>query len=166
MKCPVCQIEVPNEEEHCAYCGAELPRPEQAPEEQPIVAISTIQKKPWLLTHRKVLAAAATILIVVLASIGIIYTQPLSKIKILVAHDQQSAMLVGVYIDDVHKAFVLVDTGGWKIAGVWSVTAGSHSVILVSDAEAVIDPFDSPPIWHSFIYEVGPLYTKDVYIQL
>ena len=177
MRCAICQSDNPEGKKFCGECGGALPQPEQAPEEQPIVAVSTAPKPMWFSAHWKGLVAVAIVFIVVLAAIGLVYNQPWSKVKVLVAHDEHSTVTANVYIDGVLKATVGVSPGGWKIVGVWSVTAGSHTVALDTGAW-YYDPggWFTAPYWYYvgpdgsmdfvYTYEVGPLYTKNAYIQL
>jgi hypothetical protein len=176
MKCPVCQSENPEGKKFCGDCGGVLPQPTVPSEEQPVLAVST-QPKGWLASHWKILASIAIVLVVVLASIGLIYTQSWSKIKVLVAHDEHSTIGVNIYIDGVLKASVGVSPGGWKIIGVWATTAGSHTVAIDSGAWHyypggwLTDPYwyyEEPDGELDFVYtyEVGPLYTKNAYVQL
>ncbi|MGB2582044.1 MAG: hypothetical protein WBD03_06205 [Thermoplasmata archaeon] len=66
MKCPACQSESSEGRKYCAECGAELPQPEQAPEERPIVAVSTdpkaeAKRRKWLMPILAIAVAAILI---------------------------------------------------------------------------------------------------------
>jgi hypothetical protein len=169
MICPVCQSEGPEGKKHCSECGAHLPQPEQVPEEQPIVAVSTAPKPDWLLAHWKGLVAVVIVLVVVLASVGLIYTQPLSKIKVLLYYgsENEDQLQVAVYIDGEEKARGYVSPGYGGILGVWSVAAGYHTVAIdyLYPNYPSGDSLGDDMKW-SYTYQVGPLYTKNVYIYL
>lgn len=178
-KCLVCQSESPEGKKFCAECGAEFPQPEQTPEEQPIVAVSTAPKTTWCSTHLKGLFAVAIVLVVVLASIGLIYTQPLSKVKVLVANGYHDQVGVRVYIDDDLKADVGLSPGGYQIIGVWPVRSGIHEVSIdhgfwwLDEGYSSLDYDDT---WNysgpdgtndfAYDYQVGPLYTKNAFISI
>ena len=192
MECPVCHSDSPEDKKFCAECGAELPQPEQVPKEEPPAVAEPAEPKPrWISTHRKGLAATIVALVVVIASVGLIFTQPWSKIKVLTSTDR--AVDVDIYIDDELVAHVSVSSGGWKAVGVWSVTAGSHTVSLDAGSWYYTPSVWVPETWdwwslsyvggywttdywtyveldgildYTFVYEVGPLDTKDAYIPL
>jgi len=75
MKCPVCKNESPEGKKYCAECGAELPQPGQTPEEQPIVAVSTVPKahtmrRRWLIPIHAVAISA----ILIGAALGVYFS--------------------------------------------------------------------------------------------
>jgi hypothetical protein len=171
MKCPNCGREVAEDKKFCGDCGAMIPPPMYAPvQRQPIPP-----KQDWLGTNWKALASVFVVLIIISVSMGLIYTQEWSKIKVIVSHSEYSQIRVDVYIDGILKASVGVNPGT-TIVGVWPVSAGTHTVqidrgnwyfvdrLLFSDYWA----YDSPDgyIDFTYAYEVGPLYTKNVYITL
>ncbi len=82
-----------------------------------------------------------------------------------------------MYIDGVLRASVGVSPGGWKIIGVWSVTAGTHTVSVDGgDWYYYSGGWFTDPYWYyeepdgtpdvAYAYEVAPLNTKNAYIQL
>jgi hypothetical protein len=104
----------------------------------------------------------------------IIYTAPLSKIKVIVSHSEHSSIGVDVYIDGVLKGSIGVSPGTTTV-GTWSVVAGTHTVqVDWGSWNYYVGWFSSyweyyEPDGYSdftYAYEVGPLYTKDVRITL
>jgi len=118
----------------------------------------TLVKQSWISSNWKGLTALVVVVIVVLAIVGLIFTQPWSKIKVIVYHDSYGAIELTVYIDGVLKASTEVASG--TIVGVWSVTPGSHDVWV--DRGSYM--WGSPDF--AYTYEVGPLTTKNVYVDL
>ena len=167
MKCLVCQSESPEGKKYCSECGAELTQPGQTPEEQPIVAVSTEPKPRWLSAHWKGLVAVAVVLVVVLASVGLVYTLPLSNVKLLAYNqDDWDTIRIAVRIDGDLKATADLAPNSGGIVGVWSVDAGAH-LITINCGYPNYPPVnpDAPPSWAQEV-QVGPLYTKDVYAYL
>ncbi len=168
-KCPMCGRAVPETSRFCEVCGspvgpaiAEMSQPGTAPQQ------STHKTPEWTIVVI-VLVVIAVIMIPALA-----YSMPWSKIKIIVTHDQYSQVGVDVYIDGVMKGSVGVSPGT-TIVGVWSVTAGTHTVQIDRgswwwDEGWFSSSWEySEPDGHAdftYAYEVGPLYTKNVYVTL
>jgi hypothetical protein len=127
------------------------------------------QKRSWIASNWKALVAILVIIVVALATIGMIYTQPWSKIRVLV-YNQSSSYVVFfvIYIDgdrqEQDRWGNPLDSG---IAGVWSVQTGTHRVAIdyyfTERFTAVKVDGDM-----NFVYEfnVGPLYTKNVFVYL
>ena len=164
MKCQVCGTENPEGQKFCGSCGAEIPVPPSGPQvvESPVAS----PKQSWIRAHR-IVVVLIVVVIVVLASIGLVYTQPLSKIKILAQNLSGYHASYSIMIDGTQKALGTIYPGDHVVEiGVWSVKTGSHSVQvdchflghLGSNLDGIME--------YSYEYSVGPVYTKDIYITL
>lgn len=134
-----------------------------------------IQDRPdWLQSNWKTLVGVVVVLGILAISTGLVYTQPWSKIKVIVSHSEHGDIGVVVYIDGILKASVGISPGT-TIVGVWSVNAGTHAIQIDRGAWYYHDGWLSN-YWYSespdgvtdftYAYQVGPLYTKNVYITL
>ena len=186
MKCTTCGMEIPEGQKFCGNCGSIISVPPPVEPTQP-APIPT--KQSWLESNWKAVVAVVVVIVVVLASVGLIYTQAWSKIKVILNHSEHAQIDVNVYIDGVLKASLGVNPGT-SIVGVWSVDAGTHTVQIDRgywDVEEgywyTITHWFSPDeiVWvpatyayigsdgfadFTYAYGVGPLYTKNVYIYL
>jgi hypothetical protein len=88
-------------------------------------------RQDWLGWYWKELAVVIIVIVVTLASLGLMYTQPWSKIRVIV--HSTTALIAGVivYIDGIMKGYVF-NPGGTVVAGTWSVNAGTHTVVAKS----------------------------------
>jgi len=179
MKCPKCGTENPEGKMFCGDCGTGLPQP--PPPVQPMQPMYVQPKQSWIHSNWKGLVSVVVVVLVVLSVVGLVYTQPWSKIKVLVAFNGHGQIGVNIYIDGDRKAQIgLNPSSGYQIVGVWPVVAGSHEVSLDIGSWLYIQGhYDSgwiPSHWEysppngvldfSYVYEVGPLYTKNTFIQL
>jgi len=194
MKCLNCGTENPEGKAFCGDCGATLPQPPPPPPVQPMqyapAQYAPIQKKPgWLESNWKGLVGVVVVLVILAGGLGLVYSQPWSKIKVIITNSEYSSIGVNVYIDGVLKSSTGVSPG-ISIVGVWSVSAGTHTVQIDNGHWDV-----SPGYWYTvthwfspdetfwvpttynyvaedgtaditYAYEVGPLYTKNVYFTL
>jgi hypothetical protein len=120
----------------------------------------------WCSTHLKGLFALAIVVVVVLASVGLIYTQPWSKVKVIVYNQERYWDLeVVVYLDGTEHARLVIDRLQGGTVGVWPVDQGSHQVAIdIGIAGSSTDP--DGIFEYSVVTSVGPLYTKDVYFYV
>lgn len=170
MKCPNCGSENPDDKKFCGECGATLPQP---------VKPSQAQVAPsWVRSNWKLLTSVIVVLIVVLAIVGLIYSQPWSKIKVLVNSQYTHAVGVNVYIDGVLKVAMDINVGQ-TILGPWPVDPGSHVVSLDHGTWDIYRSGDGTIYYYTGSYEgpdgtmdfaytygVGPLFTKNVFIDV
>ena len=153
MKCPVCGAENLEGKKFCGDCGASIPPPAPTP------SLPVVPAKPsWFASNRKAAIAIIVVIIVVVASVGLVYTLPLSKIKVIVTHDG-GPIKVAVYIDGELKASVDISQGTTTV-GAWAVAPGTHSV-WVDEGSWM---WGNPDFANT--YDVGPLSTKNVYAIL
>ncbi len=184
MKCPNCGAGNPEGKAFCGDCGATLPQPSPPPPVQPTqyapAQYAPVQKKPdWLESNWKGLVGVVVVLVILAGGFGIVYSQPLSKIKVIITHGEYSSIGVAVYIDGVLKGSIGVSPGT-SIVGVWSVVAGTHTIQLDRGYwyVQVITHWFSPDEYvntyveldgimdFTYAYDVGPLYTKNVLVTL
>ena len=167
MKCPVCGTENPEGKKFCGDCGAMIPLP---PPVQPVQPAPIPAKHNWFASNWKALTAIVIVVVVVLATVGLIYTQSWSKIKVVIYNQTGSEIVVAVFIDGRMMAIkslsirsVLIEGGGE--VGVWPVDVGTHQVavdIAYGNHPSLLDgDYD----W-CYVYEIGPLSTKNVFIYL
>ncbi len=171
MKCPNYGAENPEGKMFCGDCGTGLPQPPPPPSVQPTQPMYVQPKQSWIGSNWKGLTSVVVVVLVVLSVVGLVYTQPWSKIKVLVYNQSpDSEIVVAVFIDgrmmaikSVSIRLVLVEGGG--IVGVWPVDVGTHQVAV--DVAYGNDPssLDGDYDW-CYVYEVGPLSTKNVVIYL
>ena len=139
LKCPSCGAFNPEDKKYCGDCGAMISQPPPPLPLQPIQPAYTQSAQPghaqprqdWLGFFRKEVTVLIVVIVVALASVGLVYTQPWSKIKVIV--HSPTAMIAGVivYIDGVMRGYAVIP-GGTSVAGVWSVTTGTHTVLAKS----------------------------------
>jgi hypothetical protein len=161
VKCPNCGAENPEGKKFCGDCGVAIPQPPPPPPVQPTQPMYVQPKKGWTRSNWKGLVSVVVVVLVVLSIVGLIYNQPWSKIKVLLYNqDNYYTLNVAVFIDgkEVMRGEVLPNQGG--ILGVYAVKQGSH---LVSAGGNWSDDVHSLFLW-SNTYEVGPLFTKNVFI--
>jgi len=163
MKCPTCGKENPEGQKFCGDCGSIIPVPPPAEPMQP-TPIPT--KQSWLSSSWKVLVAVIVVVVVMFASIGLIYSQPWSKIKILAENVSGQSASYSFLIDGVEKARGTILPGGNVIIGVWSVKTGSHTVSADCHYLGALGPSLDDEMEYTYEYAVGPLYTKNAYITL
>jgi hypothetical protein len=178
MKCPNCGTENPEGKKFCGDCGAMIPQPPPPPPVEPMQPTAVQPKQSRLSSNWRGLTALIVVLVVVFAMVGLVYSQPWSKIKVIVSSEYALQIGVEVYIDWNVKATVGVDAGT-TIVGVWPVETGSHVVSLDHGTWDVSHLTDQPDYYYpnsydgpdgvmdfTFAYSVGPLYTKNVYISI
>jgi len=184
LKCPNCGAGNPEGKAFCGDCGATLPQPPPPPPVQPMqyapAQYAPIQKKPdWLESNWKGLVGVVVVLVILAGGLGLVYSQPLSKIKVIISHSEYSSIGVDVYIDGVLKGSIGVSPGT-SIVGVWSVVAGTHTVQIDRgdwyvyvithwfSPDEYVNGYDAPDgvADFTYAYDVGPLYTKNVLITL
>lgn len=107
------------------------------------------------------------------------YSMSWSKIKVIVSHSEMGSIGVNVYIDGVLKGSV-GGSPGTTILGFWSVDAGSHTVQIDAGywytyiithwfaPDEYVNAYEGPDgvADFTYAYDVGPLTTKNVYIDL
>jgi len=124
------------------------------------------QKQSWIASNKKILVALFVVIIVVVASIGLIYTQKLSKIKILARNASSEPASYSFLIDGAEVATGNIWPGNFCVIGVFPVETGVRTVEAdchyLGDIGVMLDGVYE----YSFDYSVGPLYTKSVWIQL
>jgi hypothetical protein len=129
------------------------------------------------MANRRALEALLVITIFVLAVVGLIYTLPVSKIRVLVANGYYGQIGIRVYVDGDLKADM--DLGpGWEeyqVVGMWSVSQGSHSVSIERgywylDTSGQTDVFRYVDMDGKIDFvntcHVGPLSIKNVWFDL
>jgi hypothetical protein len=168
----------------CGDCGTGLPQPPTPQPVQPTqyapAQYAPIQKKPdWLESNWKGLVGVIGVIVILAGGLGMVYSQPWSKIKVIVSHSEYSSIGVVVLIDGISKGLIGVSPGE-SIVGVWSAHAGTHLVQIDRGQWGVnvITHWFSPDEYVNYYeppdgtldfyyaYEVGPLTTKNVYITL
>jgi len=128
-----------------------------------------------------VIVSVLVVVLFVLSVVGLIYTQPWSKIKVIITNDYAGRTFrfegigVNVYIDgDLKVAMNLlnattnlelpVKTGNHVIAldnGTWDVYLYFPGTVAYYNYEPPDGIMD-----YAYYYSVGPLYTKDVYFRI
>ena len=120
------------------------------------------------------MAAVLVVVVVALAAIGLIYTQPFSRIRLHVANGEYAHVEVKVYIDGNLKCETTVSSGDYQIVGAWSVSEGNHTVAIDRGGWIYVDePFIRdwfyvlPDGVFDIVYgvDVGPLSTKNVWMS-
>lgn len=154
MKCPECENENPEGNMFCGNCGGALPQL-QAPQEAQSSTTTSAQPMEWVSYHWKELAALAIAFIVIIASLSLIYSLPVSNVRVIVSQSVHSSMQVSVHIDGVLKASVEIEQGT-TIIGEWAVVPGSHTVAVYEDTFVL----GSPDFANT--YYVGPFSTVNV----
>jgi len=145
---------------------------------QPMQPTNAGPTPSWPRSHRKALLAIIVVLVVVFASLGLVYTQPWSKVKVLVAYSGHGQIGLNVYLDGRLVASLnatpspLLDY--WTL-GVWRVIPGSHNVSVdcgrwvdngysnfshwvYSGPDGVMDIIN--------VYYIGPLFTQNDLVSL
>ena len=128
------------------------------------------------MVSRRALEVLLVVAVFVLAVVGLIYTLPLSKIRVLVVNGYYDKIGLRVYVDGDLKADIDLDPGGdYQVVGVWSVSQGSHSVSIERgywylDTSGQTDVFryvdmDGRTDFVNTCH-VGPLSTKNVWFDL
>jgi len=188
LKCPNCGASNPEGKKFCGDCGTMIPEPPPPPPVQPVqygptqyvpAQYAPITQRPgWLKSNWKGLLATVVVLIVVLAVVGLVFTQPWSKIKVIVNNAYTHPIGINVYIDG--KLKVAMDlNGGTTTIGVWPVKTGTHTVALdhgtwniyrYSSGEVYYysGSYKAPDgiMDYAYDYSVGPLFTKNVIIDI
>jgi hypothetical protein len=164
MKCPSCGAENPEGKIFCGDCGTGLPQP--PPPVQPMQPMPIQPRQSWFKLNSKSLLVLAIVVALVLVSVGLVYTQPWSKVKVLVYNqDGHDLVRVAIYVDGVQKTVIDIAAGQGGIIGVWPVSSGSHTVgidyFYSFEASALDDRID----W-SVDTSVGPFYTKNVFAYI
>ena len=176
MKCPNCGTENPEGKKFCGDCGAMIPQPPPPPPVEPAQTTAIQPKQSWIRSNWKGLVSVVVVVLVVLSVVGLIYSQPWSKITVLLAYNGHGQIGVSVYIDGILKASIGLNPGaGYQIAGVWPVDSGSH-VVSVDHGYWENRGSTYWPDWvytgpdgvmdFTYDWQVGPLYTKNAFIQL
>ena len=163
MKCSGCGAENPEGQKFCGICGNKMPEP---PPVQPVQPAPIPAKQNWFSSNWKALTAIVIVVIVVLATVGLIYTQPWSKIKILARNSSGQPASYSFLIDGVEKARGTIYSGDFVIIGVWSVKTGTHTVKADCHYLGQLGPSLDGIYDYNFDYAVGPLFTKNAWIQL
>lgn len=172
MKCPNCGTENVDQARFCQSCARPLGPAYSQP--QAYIASQPSQTSKAGLSGLKLAILIVVIIALLLAPI-IIYTAPLSKIKVIVSHSEYSSIGVDIYIDGTLKGSVGINPGT-TIVGIWSVTAGTHTVQIDRGDWYFVDNWFFDDYWDyegpdgyadfTYAYEVGPLYTKNVRVTL
>jgi len=173
VRCPICGAENPEGKMFCGDCGTGLPQPPPPPPAQPTQPTYAQPTPSWIRSNWKGLVAVVVVLVVVLAVVGA-YTQPWSKVKVIVSFESWHGTVINVYIDG--KSNVSIDLEhGTTTVGVWSVYAGSHNVSIDNaswntlwNGYVYYREYEPPDGKMDFVYafSVGPLSTRNVHIDL
>lgn len=157
MKCPTCGYENPEGQKFCGDCGAALPESRTTP----VKPAFTPSTQTWIRSNWKGLVSVFIIVVVVLATVGLVYSQPWSKLKIIVMNNNVSPFHVAVYLDGKQWVITSMAANEQSVVGVWNVRAGSHSVGIERDYTQLDGSIDVLSM-----VQVGPLSTKNLYIDL
>lgn len=139
---------------------------------QPTNGTPTQTGRNWIESYWKAYVAIVVVAIVAIAIVGLIFTQPLSRIRIILRNQEEYTATVQLYLDDkmVMSGFVLPNES--KTAGVYNVKTGSHFLAIefywsgnYPSGGTWGGSFDGIPEWTHTV-NVGPLFTKDVRINL
>lgn len=162
MKCHVCGSEGSEGKKFCGDCGALLPQSKPT-KNLKFRLMSRNQGKEHPIW--RIVLPVTVVLLVVFSIVGVIFTQPLSIIRVSVYNQGLYDLDVVVYVDGKEMARLIVRNHQGGIVGEWSVVQGSHHV--------AIDRYYEPNYYgpdgvydYSNTYRVGPLYTKDVYFYI
>jgi len=136
------------------------------PPVQPMQLVPIPTSPSKLRSYWKVLVVVFIIVIVMMASVALIYTQDWSKVKILAKNTSGRSASYVFLIDGVEKARGTILPGDYVIIGVWSVKTGSHTVKADCHYLGQLGPSLDGTMEYSYDYSVGPLYTKNAYIVL
>jgi hypothetical protein len=121
----------------------------------------------------KALAAMVLVIIVVLASVGLIYTQPWSTLKVSVTNNSYSRQHVAIYVDGKQKTTFYMDARESGLEGRFDVKAGWHNVSIdigywyrnqSTDLWEYVDLDGNISFMDIHWFEVGPISTKNVWI--
>lgn len=176
MRCPKCGTENPEGKMFCGDCGTGLPQPPPPPAVQPMQPVYAQPTPSWIRSNWKGLVSVVVVVLVVISVIGLVYTQPWSKIKVIVSNAYAHEIGINVYIDGKLKVAMNL-VSGTTIVGVWPVVTGSHVVALDHgfwnigtgwSGTVYYYSYESPDgiMDYSYDYSVGPLYTKNVFIYV
>jgi hypothetical protein len=163
MKCAVCGLENPEGQKFCGTRGSRMPEP---PPVQPTQPTEIPRSQNWLASNWKPIAAVLIIIIVVLASVGLIYSQPWSKIKVLARNASGQNAYYSLLIDGTEKSRGNIAPGDFVIIGIWSVETGTHTVKADCHYLGQLGPNLDGIYECTYDYAVGPLFTKNAWIQL
>lgn len=178
LKCPSCGEGNPEGQKFCGNCGVMIPPPAPPPV-QPMQPRYTQPTPNWIHSNWKGLLSVVVVVLVLLSVVGLVYSQPWSKIKVIVSSAYESLSVgVNIYIDGKLKGAIDI-VGATTIIGVWPVRTGSHVVALdhgiwdawrTSDGRLhyYTDSYEPPDgkMDYAYEYSVGPLYTKNVFIDI
>jgi hypothetical protein len=116
----------------------------------------------WLKSHWKSLTAGIVVIVVVLAIVGLIFTQPWSKIVVYADNQYSYEVIVGIYIDG---EFVGQQTVGHDLTidfqGEYSVKQGTHTVGVEF---SIYGGLTGVPNYLSTV-KVGPFSTSEVWVH-
>lgn len=159
MKCPNCGAENPEGKMFCGDCGTGLPQPPPPPPVQPMQPVYARPTPSWIRSNWKGLVSVVVVVLVILSAVGLIYSQPWSKVQLSIYNrDTLNDITLMVEIDGKYKLYTtLGPTGG--VSELWSVPTGSHSVTI-----AYYYPNYESQMTHGWSgdVQVGPLSTKNV----
>ena len=121
------------------------------------------RKVDWMASSWKRLIATVVVITLVAATIGLIYSQPLSKIKVVVYFFYSGRVGVLVYIDGNPRESPFSRTTPHDLItiGEYSVVAGIHNIQIDNgwwDGVNYIEPDGNMNLSRS--YKVGPLFTQ------
>ena len=136
-------------------------------------------KQSWIASNLKGVLAFIVVIVVVFATIGLIYTQPWSKIEVIVDSEyRQLSIGINIYIDGELKIATEMAVGQ-TIVGAWKVRTGTHTVALdhgtwdawISSTGMLLwwsGSYEPPngTIDYSYDFAVGPLSTKNVHFNI
>jgi len=129
--------------------------------------------KEWVKSYWTVYVSIVVVVIIMLTTVGLISTQPWSRIKI-VMHNEERALTahVQVWLDDQLVVSGYVPPGENQTMGIFDVEAGSHFLAVelcwsgdYPGGGTWGEGFNNIPDWTRTV-EVGPLLTKNVRLDL
>jgi len=124
------------------------------------------QEQSLGVSNWKGLVAVIVVIVVVMATIGLIYTQPWSKVEVsIINQDRTDTLNVVASVDGKEFLWATLIPNQPGIIGVYDVKQGSHFVSVTGNWTDSMGSYDGQVSW-SNTYSVGPLFTQKVVVRL
>ena len=137
-----------------------------APSQDELAAQAMPQSvREWILPYRKAFLAGIVVVVVVLATVGLVFTQPLSKIIVTVSNDNPFRVYFAVYLDGEERGRGSIDPMQDQVFAAWSVIRGTHIVAVDSHFQGVLHADLDGKMESSDEYFVSSVSTLRVYID-
>jgi len=160
MYCPMCGRENPDEQRFCGYCGSMIPAP---PQDRRASLSMPESVWDWILPYRKALFAGTVVVLVILATVGLVYTQPLSKVIVTVGNNNPFRVYFAIYLDGEEQGRGSIDPMQSQVFAAWPVVRGTHVVAVDSHFKGVLGAYLDGKMESSDEYFVSSVSTLRVY---